>query len=95
MMNDQLLRKINLNIIKDQQSDCWLWNGQISNSGYGKVMIKDKDTGTRYEGAKEVSYMAYIGEIPQGHGVTTKCSNRLCVNPQHLELIKTQCPDAY
>lgn len=85
-MNDQLIRKINLNIMKDQHSDCWLWKGQISNSGYGKIMIKDENTGTRYEGAKEVSYMAYIGEIKPGYRVRTTCNNRLCVNPEHLEL---------
>lgn len=87
-MNEQLIRKLNIYVVKDQHSDCWLWNGQISNSGYGKLRIKDSKSGTRYEGAKEVSYMAYIGEIETDHQVKTTCNNRLCVNPEHLELYK-------
>jgi len=47
-------------------------------------MIKDEVYGTKTEGAKEVSYMAFIDLITQGTIIRQNCNNRLCVNPEHL-----------
>lgn len=79
------------NIAKDKNNQCWLWTGQISNSGYGKLMIKDIDNQTRMESADTVSYIAFIGPLPKGMLTRQTCHNRLCVNPDHLELFD---PDA-
>ena len=90
MMNVRLQQKILAQHRKDTDSDCWLWSGQISNSGYGKMMIKDESTNqTRMESAPEVSYMAFVGEVPSGMIARQTCGNRLCVNPDHLELFDT------
>ncbi len=85
-MNKYLQKKILANIIKYDNSECWLWTGQISNSGYGKLMIMDDSQQTKMEGAQEVSYMAFIGPIPKGSFARHNCINRLCVNPEHLEI---------
>lgn len=87
-MNKQLQKKILMNITKDEDSQCWLWKGQISNSGYGKLMIKDENYTTHTCGAQEVSYMAFKGDIPEGMIARHHCSNRLCVNPDHLTIYK-------
>ncbi|MCW9046595.1 MAG: hypothetical protein OQK46_00840 [Gammaproteobacteria bacterium] len=83
-MNERLQQKILSNIVKDENSECWVWKGQISNSGYGKIKIKDEVYGTKIEGAQEVSYMAFIEPITQGTIIRQNCNNRLCVNPEHL-----------
>lgn len=85
-MNPRLQRKILSNIKKDDHCGCWLWTGQISNSGYGKMMIKDNDQQPHMESADHVSFTAFIGPVPQGMLTRQTCHNRLCVNPQHLEL---------
>jgi len=87
-MNERLQQKILSNITKDDESGCWLWNGQISNSGYGKIMIKDENNRTKMEGAQEASYIAFIGPIPEGLMVKHSCNNRLCVNAEHLITFK-------
>ena len=87
-MNERLQQKILSHIFKDENSGCWIWKGQISNSGYGKLMIKDEVYGTKTEGAQEVSYMAFIGPIKRDYLVKNHCRNRLCVNPEHLLIHK-------
>ncbi len=66
---------------------CWIWSGQISNSGYGRVMEPQHDRTTRMVSAQMASYHAFIGAVPDGHLVKQRCGNRLCINPEHLELI--------
>ena len=69
-------------------TDCWIWNGQISNSGYGRTMEMQKDRSTKLVSAQTASYHAFIGEVPDGHLVKQSCGNRLCINPNHLELLE-------
>lgn len=64
---------------------CWIWQGQVSNSGWGRMMI-NFDGQTRMVSACDASYLAFFSDIPDGKLVTLKCGNRLCVNPQHLTL---------
>lgn len=61
-------------------SGCWIWAGsKKGGSGYGRVSHEG-----RYIGAHRGSYMAYVGEIPEGLLVLHKCDVKLCVNPSHL-----------
>ena len=83
-MKEQLQDKIMSRIIKDDDSGCWIWQGQISNSGYGKLQIKDEVYGTKTESAQIVSYMAFVESSTEGKLIHTSCKNRLCVNPEHL-----------
>lgn len=63
------------------EEGCWLWNGDILDSGYALF----------YNGAKQVSahrfsYETYRGQIPKGLCVLHKCDVRHCVRPDHLFL---------
>ena len=73
-------------IARDTPSGCWLWRGQISNSGYGRIMVR-KAAGNKMESAHRASYAAFVAPIPDGAIIRQSCGNRLCVNPQHLEII--------
>lgn len=71
--------------VADPETGCWLWRGQISNSGYGRIMLSGPQ-GRRMESAHRASYQLLVGAIPEGALVRHTCGNRLCVNPDHLEL---------
>ena len=72
---------------RDEKTGCWIWKGQISNSGYGRTMETQDDRRTKMVSAQTASYHAFIGEVPDGQLVKQSCGNRLCVNPEHLELM--------
>lgn len=73
---------------KLDDSGCWVWQGQISNSGYGRTMIRDEDNKVKMVSAQSASYQQFISEVPDGYLVKQSCGNRLCINPQHLSLFK-------
>lgn len=69
-------------------SGCWIWQGQISNSGYGRTNIRVHEGSVKMVSAQTASYLAFISDIPEGNLVKQRCGNRLCINPKHLELMK-------
>ena len=74
-------------VARDPASGCWLWRGQISNSGYGRTMFSAAE-GRGMESAHRASYLTFVGPIPDGTLVRQSCGNRLCINPEHLEVLE-------
>ena len=62
----------------ERTDDCWLWTGAVQSAGYG-------NTGQGL--AHRVVYTETHGVIPEGLEVDHLCSNKLCVNPEHLEAV--------
>lgn len=89
MSTTKLQQQLKNACIKSEDTGCWEWQGQISNSGHGRMMIRDRSNQiNRVVSAETASYMAFLGEIPDQYLVKQKCGNRLCINPEHLELLE-------
>ena len=61
---------------------CWLWQGAITNYGYGQVNVKGK-----HIGAHRMAYEWSRGAVPQGLELDHLCRTRACVRPGHLEAV--------
>lgn len=55
---------------------CWIWQTHIMPNGYGRLSNWL---------AHRLSYVAFVGPIPEGLTIDHLCSVRACVNPNHLE----------
>ena len=62
---------------------CWIWSGATNGDGYGYIKV-----GPLHKRAHRYSWECVNGEVPDGmvldHFV---CSNRSCVNPDHLKAV--------
>lgn len=66
--------------IVDHTTACWLWTGALSDGGYARLCVNNRDTR-----AHRASYEAYVGPIPSGMQIDHLCRVRRCINPSHLE----------
>lgn len=82
-LQKQLQEQITRNSQHAPETDCWIWTGQVSNSGYGRMMLSLQDR-VEHESAHRISYLAFVGPLQRGDIVRQRCGNRLCVNPNHL-----------
>lgn len=64
---------------------CWMWTSQKTAKGFGEFIIRSNPTARRIA-AHRMSYELTRGWIPEGRKVDQVCLNRLCVNPDHLEV---------
>lgn len=68
---------------KTDPQGCWIWTGATIPTGYGQV----RGAGMNHR-AHRVAYELVIGPIPDGLELDHLCSNRGCVNPDHLEPVR-------
>jgi hypothetical protein len=85
-------RLLEKRIVQDGPLDtsCWIWTGGTSGvvgkasggGGYGRISINSQTSAVH-----RVAYTHAHGFIPRRRVVDHLCNNRLCFNPDHLELI--------
>lgn len=74
----------------DPETGCWMWTGSTTVRGYPQIKAEASKSP---KFAHRISYELEYGEIPEGLVIDHLCytdegiSNRLCVNPQHLEAV--------
>lgn len=81
MFKKTAIEKLIENIEKIPESGCWLFQGNLTNGGYGLVNAESKS-----QLAHRVSYAHFYGGIPDGLFVLHRCDVRSCCNPHHLFL---------
>jgi hypothetical protein len=65
----------------DRTGDCWEWQGQLSEKGYGQLQVQGKQ-----KRAHRVSWELSNGPIPDGMVIMHRCDNPKCVRPEHLSV---------
>lgn len=72
----------------EKTATCWLWGGPVTGS---KTKYGYFGFGGKQVYAHRWSYERWVGPIPEGfevdHVKERGCTNRLCVNPAHLEAV--------
>ena len=64
------------------QQECWPWLAHHSPKGYGYFNFEGKNIQSH-----RISYMLFIGPLPEGKEVDHLCRNRICQNPWHLQAV--------
>lgn len=77
-----ILKWFHKRVDKSNQSGCWLWTGTRSEAGYGRITVR----GQRIR-AHRFAYELFCGPIPPGMFIDHLCSNKSCVNPEHLRVV--------
>ena len=67
--------------IEVNDDGCWEWQG-LTNNGYGRLSING-----RHERVHRLMLGVHGVEIPSGFHIHHRCRNKLCVNPDHLEVL--------
>lgn len=68
--------------VTQPDGECLVWQGATRGNGYGAVTFMGKQTTVH-----RAMYMLVNGAIPDGMEVDHKCSNRGCINPEHLHVV--------
>lgn len=64
----------------DKSGDCWLWTGNKTKDGYGRIRVNGKQTR-----AHRAVWLLTHGSLPPvGTLMCHKCDVRACVRPDHL-----------
>jgi hypothetical protein len=81
-----IIGKIMSRVSIDHITNCWNWLGPTSGDGrgggYGRMSLSGQTVAVHI-----VSYTHFFGYVPGKKQVDHQCRNRLCCNPNHLELV--------
>lgn len=70
----------------EKSEGCWLWTGNVLNTGYGSLEIQGRGEKRKLMPAHRFAYADTYGPIPAGLIIRHDCDNRPCVRPDHLRV---------
>lgn len=76
---------INSRCVED--GDCLMWDRSQDARGRPKLTIRGEEGKSQTVQPRRIVWAEARGPIPAGLFVTVTCRNKLCLNPDHLELI--------
>lgn len=86
---DEISARIAANIeirLAGFHTPCWLWtmadSGKGRGGGYPRIKLNSRTCA-----AHIVSFVNAHGYVPGNKQIDHKCRNRMCVNPDHLEMV--------
>lgn len=74
--------------VVDPRTGCWNWQGRTNSKGYGQVHFGHGRSSTKI--AHRVYFERAHGPIPAAHDIDHLCRNTSCVNPGHLEAVRSE-----
>jgi len=83
--SNKVITKVLANIHIDE-NQCWVWNGPDSGNGRGGGYPRMSLDGQTVA-VHRVTYTHVNGYIPGKKQIDHTCRNRMCVNPNHLEMV--------
>ena len=81
----RILHKVISNVTTTFEG-CWLWTGPDSGTGRGGGYPRMSLDGQTVA-VHRVIYTEFYGYIPSKKQIDHVCRNRMCVNPEHLEMV--------
>lgn len=82
----KIFDKIMSNVIINHDTGCWEWQGGTSGKGrgggYGRMSLDGATVATHI-----CMWINFFGMIPPKKQIDHKCNNRLCCNPDHLQML--------
>nr|WP_321459652.1 HNH endonuclease signature motif containing protein [uncultured Cohaesibacter sp.] len=81
----RIMNKV-MNNVEIDANDCWVWTGGTSGDGRGGGYPRMKLDGQTVA-VHRVVYTHHFGFVPGKKQIDHKCRNRLCCNPDHLEMV--------
>lgn len=73
----QLYKRVTIEL-----SGCWLWHGRINDAGHGVFSF-----GSKTWLAHRLTYILLKDSIPAAMELNQTCKVRLCVNPEHMQVV--------
>lgn len=67
---------------RGHSTPCWIWQGALNYKGYGVG-----HPGGKWSRIHRVTYVEYVGPIPDGLQIDHLCRVKACCNPDHLEAV--------
>jgi hypothetical protein len=83
----RFMAKIEATIVEPEVGECWIWQGAVNGHGYGRFSLGLREGKRFIAYTHRVSYMHFVGPVPEGWVVDHMCNHKMCVRPSHLETI--------